>query len=202
MARACRAGSAASVSARTTAIRLAPAATTPGTSARSIPPIAKNGFVALAAAYATSSTHRRPPRFGRRRVHRSDADVVDVRVGAGGVDLLRRVGRAPHQRPGAGSGARRGRRAVVLPDVDAVGAGAGDQVGAIVQHEQCPELFAGSRESLRDADDLAIRRVLHPQLHDLDPARERGVQEAARLLATDEIQPSRGEPITHNGHGY
>ena len=75
-----------SVSARTTAIRAAPGAATGIDVARVIPPIAKNGCCACAAAYAHElEPDRRAARLGRGRVDRPDADVVDV--GAAGTSI-------------------------------------------------------------------------------------------------------------------
>ncbi len=90
-ARAAASGSSASVIARTTTTRRAPRATTSPTFPACRPPIANHGRsrTCRAAQLHIVQARGRPPRLGRRRVHRPDGQVVDVRVPPRRVGLRR-----------------------------------------------------------------------------------------------------------------
>ena len=55
-------------------------------------------------------------------------------------------------------------RRVVLADVDAVGAGVGNQVGSVVEDEQRAVLGGSGGKPPARAHDLLVGGVLHPQL--------------------------------------
>ena len=103
-----------------------------------------------------------------------------------------RRGRRPPRRPArarASSGRRsasgptsragRGGRAVVLPDVHAVGGARVDEVGPVVEDEQRAVRVGGGAERARRRDQPVVVERLVAQLHDVDAAAQRGVEERA-----------------------
>jgi hypothetical protein len=128
-------------------------------------------------------------------VHRSDGEVVDVRVGVGGVGLVRRVGGAsddairPDGRPCIG-----GRR-VVLADVHAVGAARRDEVRPVVEQEQRAVLVGRGAELARGLDEAVVAEGLVAQLDEIDAAAQRRAQPLARPRVADQIQPGGREAL-------
>ena len=142
--RAASSGRRASRIARTTAIPGAPCATTSSTVSASIPPIANHGTRSASRAARTSS---RPPAADSGFVGRAEdgADAEIVRIA---LELRRGRRREADDRVGADGPPCVGKRCVALPDVDAVGAGALDEVGAVVQHEERAVRVARAPERL------------------------------------------------------
>ncbi len=138
-------------------------------------------------------------RLRRRRVDGPDADVVDSGRRRR-VDLRRTVRREADDPILADGGARLSHRDVVLTDMDTVGTARRRKVRPVVDDEQRTVLTAARGETLRGGEHLGIGSVLAAQLHDVDTAAQRGVDERERLRVADEVQPSRGEALEPIGH--
>ena len=173
-----------------------------------MPPIANHGTRSVSRAARTSS---RPPAAdsGFVGVPKIGADAEVVRIA---VELRRGRRREADDRVGADGPPRLGERRVVLPDVDAVGAGALDEVGPVVQHEERAVRVARAPERLGGPDELVVGELLVAQLHDVDAAAQGRVEQAARIAAVrprleHEIEPRAGEPrptfgAVHGGGPY
>ncbi|HEY3522081.1 MAG TPA: galactokinase family protein, partial [Candidatus Limnocylindrales bacterium] len=80
--------------------------------------------------------------------------------------------------------------------LDAVGARRGGEVGAVVDQEQRAGLAAARADRLRGAQQLLVARRLVAQLHDVDAARERGVEHALeRGRVGHEVQARVVQPL-------
>src|SRR5579859_1492707 len=130
-------------------------------------------------------THRRASRLGRRLVDGPDADVIHV---ARVVNLLRRMGREPDQALRSDGGARLGNRRVVLTHMDSVRTGGLHQFRPVVEDEQGAVPGARLADEGGRSQNLVLRRSLHPQLDDVDTARQRRLQELAGRPVTDEVE--------------
>ena len=96
--------------------------------------------------------------------------------------------------------------------MDAVGARALDEIGPVVQHEKGAMRGAGLPERLSRPDELVVRQLLVAELHDVDAAAQRRLEEcrwivAARPRLEDEIEPRAGEAgasgdAVHGGGPY
>ena len=201
-ARAAASGSGASVIARTTAIRVAPAARTAADVAGVDPADGeeRRGGVGGGVAHQVQP-HRGAAGLGRRGVDGADPDVVDLGLGAGRVDLRGRVGGQPDDAVGTDQGARLRHRHVVLADVDAVGAGCGHQVGPVVEDERHAVRAAHrARSGARWPRWPRRSASLSAQLDDVDAPAQRLLQEGIGLLAADEVQPRGLEGVADVGH--
>jgi hypothetical protein len=106
-----------------------------------------------------------------------DREVVDVGVGQRRIRLLRDVRRAPDDPFRSHHSARLCGKAVVLPDVHAVGVTGGDQVGPVVEDEQRTMGVGGGAERAGGGHDPGVVERLVAQLDHVDSAQERGVEE-------------------------
>ena len=196
-ARAAASGSAASVIARTTTIRRAPRATTARRGGRVEAADREPRRVddVLGGPAHVFRTRGGAAGLRRRRMHRARGEVVDVRVGVGRRALRRCVRRAADDRVRAGDRARRGGRAVVLADVDAVRAARGDEVGPVVEDEERTVRVGGGPELPRGDDQLVVAERLVAQLHDVRAAPQRGLQEGPRARVADQVQTGCGEAL-------
>src|SRR6185369_8700561 len=95
---------------------------------------------------------------------------------------------------------------VVLPDVDTVGVAGPGQLGVVVDDEEgavgVAEAAVGERRQL----DLAARRLLLPQLDDVDAAGQRRAQQrlelaAARTRLADEVEAGRAQGLSAQWSG-
>ncbi len=186
---AARLGSLDSVMARTTAMRCAPAAATAPVLCGSIPPTAKNGSFELRPAKVISAW----PTGGcvgpdRRRVHRTDADVVEREL-LRGDDLLRSVRRSAEQllRPERRAGLRDVDPRLV--DVHTVGAGRRHELRTVVEHQQGAVALARGTQRRRGAQDLLVAAVGVEQLDDVDAALQCSLQTLRLDRLADQIQP-------------
>jgi hypothetical protein len=102
------------------------------------------------------------------------------------------VCRESDERIGADDRTRRIDRLVVLAHVHAVGLARGREVRAVVDQEERPALVAQALQLAAGTDDLVVGRVLHPQLHDVDAAVERGGHDGR--VVGHEVEPGGGEP--------
>ena len=164
-----------------------------------MPPIAKKGCGACAAAWAISSSPTAgPPRFRRRLPDRPDADVVDGALGGGG-DLLLGVGREADDRVGPEQLPRLLGADVVLADVDAVGVAAARQVGIVVDDEEGAVGVGDAAEGLGGALDLRPAQLLLAQLDDVGAAAQRRAQQrfevARRPGVADEVEAGGPQPL-------
>ncbi len=151
---------------------------------------------------------RMAARLRRRRIDRTDADVVRVR---GRVDLIGEVRRATDERIGSGERTGGSDVHVLLADMAAVGAGGGDEVGPVVEDQQRAGVVAERPRDRGGGEQLAVARLLVAQLHDVDAARERGREHAGQVAAAgmqvaDEVQAGVLQPraalveVGHHGH--
>ena len=130
--------------------------------------------------------HRGTAELSGGGVHRSDADVVDVRraVGRGPhgrVDLTGGVGGEPDEHVGADDLAHLGYGHVGLPNVDTVGAHGGGDVGAVVEDEQRAVGVARVGRHARGFGEELVLQVLLAQLNHVDAAGDRGGEEVAQV---------------------
>ena len=132
-------------------------------------------------------------------MHRADGEVVDVGVGLGRVGLRGRVRGAPDDALRADGRAGRGRLAVVLADVDAVGAARLHQVGPVVEHEQRAVRVGGGAELARGRHEPVVGERLVAQLDHVDAAADRRREELPRPRVADEVQLGAGDPLAR-GH--
>jgi len=96
--------------------------------------------------------------------------------------------------------------------VHAVGTAALDEVGAVVQDEERAVGVTQAPERLCRADELIVGELLVPQLHDVDAASERSIEQrrripAVRLRLEDEIEARACElrsavRAVHGGAAY
>ena len=128
----------------------------------------------------------RTSRLCRRLVDGADGEVVD-RCLECGVHLRAAVGRDADQPAWPNGGPRLLHGRVVLSDVDAVGVGRVDQVGAVVEDEKRVVRRRDRGEPLAGGDDLRVGGVLHPQLDEVDAGAEDATQELVGLVVADEV---------------
>ena len=87
-------------------------------------------------------------------------------------------------------------RRVVLADVHAVGSGGGDQVRPVVEDEEGVVGGARPGKPARGIQqELVIGGVLHAELHDVDAAAQRALQEGIRARVADQVQASLREAL-------
>ena len=91
-------------------------------------------------------------------------------------------------------------RLVVLADVDTVRVRVGDQVGAIVEDEQRAVGGAQRRVAPSGGDERRIVGVLVAQLHDVDAAAERTVDQRVVADVADEVQTCPLQPLAAGVH--
>ena len=191
-ARAAASGSAASRTARTTAAPGAPCATISAiVSAADREPGQPEG-VARRAHELESGRFRLGLR--RRAEDRADAEIVRIAL------QLRGPRRGEPDKPiRADRTTSVGDRRVALTDVDAVGPGALDELGTVVQDEERAVRFAGPAKRYRRVDEVVGAELLLAKLDDVDAAAEGGVEELRRLAPMrprlqDEVEPRAREP--------
>ena len=153
----------------------------------SMPPMANHG---RAGARPPPCRTRSRPGAGRPGLvgvgqHGPGAEVVDAGLGGGGGGLVARAssGRSPRRRRRSGGPAD---REVVLAQVQHVGTGGERDVRAVVDGQQRAVTGARLGEHLQRCQlrrGLERRRALVAQLHDVDPAGERGVGELGKIAA-------------------
>ena len=134
----------------------------------------------------------RTPRLGRRGPARADTEIVDVGVGFGRGGLIDIVGRLTDEHILADDPTRRGRRKVILTHMQDVGPGERRDVGAVVDGEQGTARLSDLAQHGEDLQFLTrlecseavfARRSLVAQLHDVDAACERSVDELGQVAA-------------------
>ena len=163
---------------------------------RRCPPIAKNGTRGVRGRVADElEPDRRPPRLGRRRVHRPDADVVDASAG-GGVDLRGRVGREPDQpvRRRRPRGPRRP-RASSWPTCTPSAPAAATRSGRSLRMNSAPCSDATAREPPPRGDDLARRRRPSSAAGRCPRRRAGRRQERVGLRVADEVEAGGGQAL-------
>ena len=139
------------------------------------------------------------PGLGRRLVHRADRDVVDGLL-ASRVHLLRCVRRETDDSLRAEQLPRLGHRRVILADVHAIGIGLQCQVGPVVHHEQDVVLGADHLEALGGTENFVIVQVLAAELHQIDAALQRRVQERVGPGIAYQVEASLGELLLASRH--
>ncbi len=75
------------------------------------------------------------------------------------------------------------------------------QIRAVVDDQQRVVLGARRLEPPRRRDQLRVVAVLRPQLHDVDAAAQRGVQELVGHGVADQVQPGVRQAVTAVDHG-
>ena len=194
-------GSAASVIARTTTMRRAPSATTAGRR------VLRRGRRSRTTAWrrarrpsARSPGPRRGGRAwsawrarGRRRGSRRPGRRRPPRPGPAACVERPTIASGPTTRAGGGG------RAVVLADVDAVGAAGGDEVGPVVEDEERAVRVGGGPELARRRDQGVVAERLVAQLDDVGAAAQGGLEEGARARVADEVQAGGGDALAR-GH--
>ena len=161
----------------------------------SMPPMAKNGTVAWPRGVAHQlEPDRRPPGLGRGRVHRADADVVDVAP----APSSRRRGRSSIcsgewvERPTRRSGptiARAGDGVSSWPTCTPSAPAAATRSGRSLRMNSAPCAAQARGEASGRRHDLRRRGVLHAQLHEVDAAAQRGrSRNASDARVADEVQ--------------
>ena len=88
---------------------------------------------------------------------------------------------AADERAGAEDAPRHRHRQVVLAQVEHVGSGREGHVGPVVDRQQAAVPPAGPREHLEQREFLARLQALLPQLHDVHPGAEHGVEEPRQV---------------------
>ncbi len=196
----CASGSSPSVIARTTAIRCAPARRIATTVRRVDTADRKERMDGVRRRLAHErGADGRPAGLGRRRVDGPDADVVDVAV-VGGGDLRWRVRRQPDDPLGSDDLPRLRHSAVILADVDAVSVRVGDELWAIVEDEQGVMGGAQRRVAPPGGDEGGVVSVLVAQLHDVDAAPQRGVDQRVIANVAYEVQAGVVQPLAAGVH--
>src|SRR5205085_9254767 len=84
-------------------------------------------------------------------------------------------------------------RQVALTDVHAVRAAGPDEVRPVVEDEERAVPLAGAPERLGGGDELVVGQSLRAQLHDVDPAVERRVEQRLRHSVGDEVEAGASE---------
>ena len=151
------------------------------------------------------------PRLRRRGPHRARAEVIEIRVSARRIDLLRSVAGLAQQHVRADQLARHRDRQILLPGVQHVGAGRDRDVRPIVDGQK---LAVGVGDLAQDGQRCELLRGLHrpqralagralvAQLDDVHPRRQRRIREPRQLAETrvnvaasigDQVQGRIGE---------
>ena len=84
--------------------------------------------------------------------------------------------------------------------MNAVGRRGPDEVGSVVEDEQRPVAATGTGKPARGREHFGVGAVLDAQLHDVDAALDRSVEELVWPVLTDQVQASRLQALTSDVH--
>lgn len=70
----------------------------------------------------------------------------------------------------------------------AVGAAALDEIGPVVEDEERAVPLTGAAERLRRGDELVVRQIFLAQLHEIDAAAQRRLEQILRDALGDEVE--------------
>lgn len=138
--------------------------------------------------------------FGGGGKQRAEADVVEA-LGEGGASLVERVGGAADDHRGADDGAGLGERAIVLPEVESVGAEFRGELGEVIEDEWDTGGAAEREGGFRDAADGGGVAGFGAELEQVRAAVEQGLGGGGGVFLADVAEVEDGVEAGVRWHG-